>query len=63
MHATSHLSRLASLLEALATEITEVFSEPQSLGFPKVGWGGPSACLESPPSNIQLKVLLNHFAA
>lgn len=43
MHATSHLSRLASLLEALATEITEVFSEPQSLGFPKVGWGGPSA--------------------
>ena len=47
MHATSHLSRLASPLEALATEITEVFSEPQRLGFPKVGRGGPSAWVEN----------------
>lgn len=64
MHIASHLSRLTSLVGALATEISWVFSEPYSLGFPKVG-GGRTICqgLQSSPWPVQLKVLFNHLAA
>lgn len=43
MHTAPISLRLASLLEALATEISSVFSELPNLGFPKVGGKDPSA--------------------
>lgn len=43
IHTAPHLSRSASLLEALATEISSVFSELHNRGFPKVGRKDPPA--------------------